>query len=163
MRLIPLSQGLFAKVDDDDFDRVNQHKWTAAKSRDTYYAVHMFINAITNKRKSVSLHRFILNVDNPNIEVDHENHDGLDCQKSNIRECTPSQNKKNVKSKRGSSSKYLGVSWYKQYNKWRAMIKFGNKHIFLGYFDDEIQCAKAYDKAARLYHKGFANLNFPND
>jgi len=33
-------------------------------------------------------------------------------------------------------------------------------HRVIGYFDDEIAAAKAYDEAARKYHKEFAVLNF---
>jgi hypothetical protein len=32
----------------------------------------------------------------------------------------------------------------------------------LGYFDSEEDAARAYDRAARMYHKEFAQLNFPN-
>jgi len=40
MKLIPLTQNQFAKVDDDDYDRLNQYKWFAQWNEPTqsYYA-----------------------------------------------------------------------------------------------------------------------------
>jgi len=34
---------------------------------------------------------------------------------------------------------------------------------FLGYFDDEVEAARAYNAAARRLHRRFAFLNFPAD
>jgi hypothetical protein len=39
---------------------------------------------------------------------------------------------------------------------------FQKKGIHLGFFKNEIDAAKAYDRAARRYHKHFACLNFPD-
>jgi hypothetical protein len=44
--------------------------------------------------------------------------------------------------------------------KLQAKISAENKRLNLGYFSDEIQAAKAYDKAARKLHGPFASLNF---
>ena len=49
--------------------------------------------------------------------------------------------------KRGSS-KYKGVSWYIQKNKWMAQIWIDGKHTHLGYFHDEEEAARNYDDAA---------------
>lgn len=95
---------------------------------------------------------------------DHINRNGLDNRKANLRPVTRAQNTLNrlYKFKRKDSpSKYKGVTWHKYTKKWQAQICYAGKHKFVGYFNDEIQAAKAYDAAAIKYHKDFAVLNFP--
>jgi hypothetical protein len=46
--------------------------------------------------------------------------------------------------------------------KWAAAIRCNNKTYHLGYFDDEVDAARAYDRAAKKYHRRFAALNFPD-
>jgi hypothetical protein len=46
--------------------------------------------------------------------------------------------------------------------KWAAAIRCNNRTYHLGYFKDEIDAARAYDQAARKYHRQFAALNFPD-
>jgi len=41
-----------------------------------------------------------------------------------------------------------------------ADIQVHGQPWFLGYFNDEIEAAKAYDQAAKKYHNDFASLNF---
>jgi hypothetical protein len=65
------------------------------------------------------------------------------------------------------SSKYRGVTWYKKNNKWRAYIRYDVKQHSLGYFEDEEEAARAYDRAARAHKGGRAlrgvkvDVNFP--
>jgi hypothetical protein len=73
----------------------------------------------------------------------------------------PSQNRWNSKKRKGKcSSKYIGVSWYTSQKKWAARIMTDGKSRFIGYFDSEIDAARAYDEAAKKYHGQFAALNF---
>jgi hypothetical protein len=59
------------------------------------------------------------------------------------------------------SSKYRGVSWLKNNNKWQANIRYDGKLQYLGTFEAEEEAAKAYDRAARAHKGEKAQLNFP--
>jgi len=92
--------------------------------------------------------------------VDHANRNRLDNHIENLREANNSENCKNRRSAKGSTSIYLGVSWYSRYSKWKSGIKEYNKtshHI--GYFISEEEAALAYNKMAVKLHGEFANLN----
>jgi hypothetical protein len=94
--------------------------------------------------------------------IDHINHNGLDNRKANLRPATPAENARYARyPKINTSSKYRGV-WYdrKRPHKWRASIRVNRKRKHLGYFKNETDAAKAYDRAAKLYYKDFAVLNF---
>jgi len=87
---------------------------------------------------------------------------GIKNKRSNLRTCTSTQNTANQRKRKGSSN-FKGVSWYKREQKWRAGIGYKGKDFHLGYFNDELEAAKAYDKAAKDLWGEFANLNFEND
>lgn len=95
------------------------------------------------------------------MQVDHIYHDTLDNRRSNLRICTPSENSRNTRSLRESSSTYKGVSFFRRNGKWRSTIWYNGKQVSLGYFFNEIEAAKAYDKASLAYYKDFSCLNFP--
>jgi hypothetical protein len=56
------------------------------------------------------------------------------------------------------TSKFKGVCWDTR-GKWRARITQSKKNKHLGYFTDEIEAAKAYNKAALKHFGEFAYLN----
>jgi hypothetical protein len=91
--------------------------------------------------------------------IDHKDRNKRNNRIENLREASNSQNSKNTTSRKNSSSKYLGVSFRKAYNKWCAMITIGGKNTFLGNFSTEQDAALAYNKSAEINHKEFANLN----
>jgi hypothetical protein len=97
-----------------------------------------------------------------NRVVDHRNNNGLDNRRENLRIATKGQNVCNsIKTRRNTSSKFVGVSFDKRSGLWHAYITHCRKRKFLGYFKDETDAAHAYDVAAKKYHKEFARLNFP--
>ena len=106
--------------------------------------------------KHIRVHRLITNAKKGEI-IDHIDQNKLNNQKSNLRVCNKSQNRMNCKP--SGKSKYLGVAWNKNANKWQSQIKANGKYKYLGLFEDELKAAKAYNEAAILYHKNFASLN----
>lgn len=163
MKLIPLTQGKFAQVDDDDYEELSKHKWHVMTGKYTCYAVRkVYLGGGRKNPKytTVWMHRQILNVEDKLALVDHKDHDGLNNQKNNIRKCTRSQNQRNKRSEINSTSKYLGVDYDSKRNRWKSRIRSNGKEKHLGRFINEIDAAKAYDIAAAEIHGEFANLNF---
>ena len=163
MREIQLTQGKVALVDDDMFEYLSQWKWYAAKhKRGDYYAgrTKNFKNPNGQRTtKTILMHRVIAGTNDSITHIDHINHNTLDNQISNLRNCTLAENNKNVSSHKGSTSRFLGVSWHKQNKKWVANIKQGGKVRYLGSFSCENKCAIAYTEAALKDPGQFANLN----
>jgi hypothetical protein len=153
-RLIPLTRGQFAIVDAEDYPSLSQYTWFAEGTHKNYYAVRK------ENGKSIKMHRQILNAPD-HLVVDHIDHNGRNNRKSNLRLCTFAENCRNQRRVAHKTSKYKGVHWRKRGKKWAAAIRCDNKTHHLGYFTNEIEAAKAYDKAARKFHKDFASVNFP--
>lgn len=154
-KLLPLSQDKFAIVDAEDYEWLKKQKWSAGKSRRTYYAT------TRSNGKNVKMHRQITAAPR-HLVCDHINHNGLDNRKANLRLCTTWQNSLNQRPRRGGTSRYKGVHYYKAGKLFRACITYNSKRIHLGQFKYEIDAAKAYDKKAKELFGKFAFLNFPD-
>ena len=96
----------------------------------------------------------------PSAEIDHINGIKDDNRWSNLRAATHTQNMRNRKSCIGASSKFVGVNWRSDCKKWAAAIRYDGRIRHLGYFTDEADAARAYDKAARECFGDFARPNF---
>src|SRR4051794_15312209 len=92
MKRIPLSQGYYAIVDDEDFDRVSQFKWSVhvPKGKGPRSAMRS-LKRKNGRRKSITMHRFILNA-KPGQMIDHANRNPLDNRRCNLRFCNDTQN-----------------------------------------------------------------------
>ena len=163
MKKIKLTQKKFVLIDNEDYELISKYKWhTTTNNNIIFYVKHSYQDEKTKKIKNILMHRLIMKIIDPKTHVDHVNSNGLDNRKHNLRICTPAQNQMNQIKIRGRS-KYKGVSWHKHGKKWQVSIQIGKKRKHLGYFHNEIEAAKAYDTAARLYFGEFARLNFDGE
>lgn len=62
---------------------------------------------------------------------------------------------------RNATSRYIGVSWYRQSGKWRAGYSRKGKRKTIGYFDREEDAARAFDAYVRSAEGPSAATNFP--
>ncbi len=149
--LIPLTQGLFSIVDDEDYEYLMQWKWqTQFNHCGIPYAV----------RQGIRMHRLLSGLQKGDGKiVDHRNCNSLDNRRHNLRICTNSQNCMNSKPRKGSSI-YKGVTLHAKSQKWQAQVHFRGKHIRAGSYHSEVAAAKAYDAKAKELAGEFARTNF---
>jgi len=157
-RRIYLGEGEFAILDPQDYYRLANFKWFLKDK----YALRSF-KLTPEKTQFVAMHREIMNCPEGFL-IDHINNNSLDNRRANLRQATRAQNTYNRKKTRvKTSSQFIGASFNKRIGKWTAHISYKNKKIWLGSFKTELEAARAYDEAARKYHKDFARLNFPEE
>lgn len=145
------------QVDPEDRHTLDERAWGICMFRGKLYVVGGdWINGRMVQRR---FHRVIMSAPS-GMQVDHINGNTLDNRRCNLRICTSAENGRNRKPRKGGSSGYKGVCWNKPAQKWQARIMVGGKSISLGYFDDEVEAARAYDAAACEFHGDFARLNF---
>jgi hypothetical protein len=150
MKYINLTQGKLAIVDDDDYEYLNQFKWHINSCG---YAIRR-ITVANRKQKVIFMHRIVAKTPD-NMQTDHINRKKLDNRKSNLRHCTPSQNKANISKRSDNTSGYKGVIWAKRHRKWCAQIIVNGKLKNLGYYNDIEIASLAYKKAAFEYFGEF--------
>lgn len=113
---------------------------------------------IHRKRYMISCLIYFLHTGELPERVDHRDRNSLNDKIKNLRAASRFENARNRSSVKNSSSKYLGVSIRKN-GKWAAHIRIAGVLKFLGYYFIEEEAAEAYNEAAKIYHKEFANLN----
>jgi len=169
MKEIILTRNKVARVDDVDYEELNQYAWSAMPNHYTWYAQRI-TSRVPGPRKIILMHRQILRALSK-IEVDHRDGNGLNNCRHNLRLATHQENLRNQTRKRkNTSSRFKGVYWRKDIQKWHAQIGDGtrtirgNPHrINLGCFDNEEDAAHAYDDAAHRLFGAFGTVNFPRD
>lgn len=148
--MIPLTHGQFAIVDEAGAGPVSDISWYAIKSRRTWYALRR-----GDVTQGIGMHVLIAGCKG----VDHANGNGLDNRRINLRPATRSQNGANRPPPSNNTSGYKGVYWSRPMRKWRACIGVDDRKVYLGYFTDPVDAARAYNRAALEIFGEYAWLN----
>lgn len=141
VKSIYLQDGEEIFVDDEDYERVNQHIW-----HKSFNGNHrMIMNSDSKHLNSFIIPKSFQMVKNNNFT------------RKNL---TTNGNKVRwTKAKFNNSSKYKGVSWDKENKKWYAKIRVGGKMKNLGRYNDEDEAALAYNNAVNEYWNGLGYQN----
>ena len=154
MKEIKLTQGYVAKVSDRDYAKAIKFKWWAEVKRRTdgsvwnVYAARS-VRIVENVWCHQYMHRFILGLTDPRVEVDHKDHNGLNNQRRNIRTVTHAQNLRNSSKRIDNASGHQGLSWDKTRSKWVVRLQVGKCYKFKGRFDTKSEAIKILNKLQR--------------
>jgi hypothetical protein len=162
-RRIYLDEGEFTIVDVDVYYRLGNFKWYLTGKEGRFYAVRS-VKIDAARTTTVRLHREIMDAP-AGLLVDHQNGDGLDNRRDNLRIATACQNMQNrrVRKKHTASSQFIGVYFDKGRKNWIYQLRANGKLVSTGRFASEVEAARARDRAALKYHGEFARLNFPRE
>jgi hypothetical protein len=137
-------------VDDDKWHILNTFKWNM--KHDGY---------VQNTKLHKSMHQLVIILSGKHIPnnyvIDHINKQKTDNRLTNLRVVERSINSHNQTKNKNKSSQYIGVCKFGK--RWEANIHFKHKKFFIGYFDNEIEAALAYNMKATELYKEHANLN----
>ncbi len=125
-------------IDAEDYQKAKTKKW--------HLDGKGYVCSKENNNK-LFLHHLI--TDYGKYRVDHKDRNPLNNRKSNLRECTRSQNSMNRECK--------GIAWKR--GKWQSMIMKNGQSHYLGRFDKMKDAILVYNKAAKELHGEFACLN----
>ena len=129
-----------------------------------HYTGYWYVNITVDKQLQYPCHRivyFLQTLEDPfGFDIDHI--EGLS-KPILLRKATRTQNMQNKSREKISSSKYKGVYWDRQHNKWRVTITKDSKRTCLGRFTDEKEAARCYNEAAIRLFGEFAKLNNVED
>jgi hypothetical protein len=164
MKTVPLHgkkvAGRVALVDDEDYELVVRYHWNVQEDARPGHRSGPYARACVpggGGRDYVFMHNLIAGYGKP----DHIDGNGLNNQRSNLRPATSAQNSMNKRKRWRATSRYVGVCWYPNREKWLTRIYRNGTMHHLGYFSSEVEAALAYDAAAREIFGEYARPNFP--
>jgi len=152
VRLIPLGDGFYAYVDAADYDWLGRHTWHPSNG----YASRR------EKGRRIYMHREIMRPPKGMV-VDHIDGNMTNDCRFNLRVCTRAENQHNKRKRRGARSRFKGVFYCEEHRKWWARCRVGGRVHWRGYFDDEVEAARAYDRLAVECFGIYARVNFPKE
>lgn len=134
----------------EDYDKIKDYCWyietrgrVCARNKENHKTPH-------------KLHRIVMDVFNPSIEIDHKNRNQIDNRKSNLRVCTHKENLCNQSLSKANKTGTTGVALRKDIGKYISYIMVDNKSIKLGNYINIEDAIVARLKAEKEYFGEFA-------
>lgn len=150
--VINIVNGIKLYVSPEDIDKL---RTVSINYNSRYNRVTVYDKAT---KQSFQLGRFLLEVTNPEMVVDHIDGNALNNCRENLRICRQLDNIKNQRlhvTKKSGLPK--GVSLDRRRDKYLAQIRHEGRQIFLGYFTCIAAAERAYKEAAEKYFGQFAS------
>lgn len=122
-------------IDTDKVNLVKKFKWILVK--DNIVKDRPRFRVITAIHPSIILGRYLLNISEKDLYVDHIDNNPLNNTMKNLRVTNKTQNQINHDIQSNNTSGFTGVVWNAERNKWQAQIKFKNKKITAGRYKNK--------------------------
>lgn len=151
MKKVKLTQGKYAKIDNDD-RAVKKFEWFAHFDGNNWYAKRN-VRLENGDRTVISMHEQIKGIPEFGFEIDHIDGNGLNNMRGNLRFVTHRQNMLNKKMYSNNTSGVTGVSWHEASKKWRAYARLDKNLIHLGLFDKKREASIAYKDFISKHYK----------
>ncbi len=108
-------------VDDEDVSRVISYKWQLSSQ-----------GYIQNRNENLSLHRFIMDLDDATLVIDHKDRNRMNNRKTNLRVTLETHNNKNRSLGVNNKTGYIGVVYIAKQGKYRPQIDVDGERKYLG-------------------------------
>lgn len=163
---IQLNKKITAKVERNFFEENNlgKHRWTLVHLNNSNYYMGYMIQqqgyVYYHKLlfdKELKENQLVLFIKRFNPKTDQY----LDLTKSNLYIGEKGDSQKHRTKAKNTSSKYIGVSYVKSLDRWRASFTYKKTRLFQKDFKTEIEAAREYNNISRQY--GVLHLNRDDD
>jgi len=159
---VPLTGGYEAVIDASDAALVGGWNWFAKpeyKRDGSIRAVYAARKETLGmgKQRDVLMHRVIAGTA-ANLETDHRDGNGLNNRRTNLRDATKAQNRRNRATRIDSQTGAKGVYLHTDKKKWRAQIFADGKRRHLGLFETMEEASSAYAEASARWHGDFGRV-----
>lgn len=153
---VPLTQGQYAIIDIDDYERVSQYKWHAQydKGIKSYYARRVIKK--NNDTITLNMSNFILKYKNENgNSIDHKNRDSLDNTRENLAVRTRGQQMINRRKRKHSKRQDLppGITFREDGNRYRVILTAGGNKIHKSFVVKKGEDIKQAEERAIMFRE----------
>lgn len=129
-------------IDEEDYDKVKKRCWLEDKKGYIYTRMN---------NKIVKLHRYIMEMTDSEIQIDHKDRNKKNNRKYNLRPCTNEQNACNKDTIKNNKSGFRGVFFKTDKNKWQVKIR----QKFIKYCDSYEEAVQVRLQAEKEYFGDF--------